>query len=139
MIGFRRSWRANKERTQRYVNHALLLHARRVAKGGPKRATIKDAIMMFSSDDISDAKPVPVEDRLEYALEVILQQYSIGAGLKKFQQEQGEKGVTKELSQMHTLAVFAPIMKSDLTPEEKKKAISSLMFLKEKRDKTIKG
>ena len=30
-------------------------------------------------------------------------------------------------------------MKSDLTAEEKKKAISSLMFLKEKRDKTVKG
>jgi hypothetical protein len=94
--------------------------------------------MMFSLEDLSDAKPVPVEDRLEYALGIILQQYSIGAGLKKFR-ERGEKGVTKELSQMHNMSVFAPIMKSDLTREERKKAISSLMFLKEKRDKSIKG
>ena len=79
--------------------------------------------MMFSTDDISDAKSVRVEDRLEYAFGVILQQYSIGAGLRKFQ-ERGEKGVTKELSQMHNMAVFAPIMKTDLTPEEKKKDIS---------------
>ena len=137
-MGLRRSRRANKGRTQRYANYTLLLNARRAARGGPKRATIKDGIMMFSSDDISDAKPVRVEDRLEYAFGVILQQYSIGAGLRKFQ-ERGEKGVTKELSQMHNMAVFAPIMKTDLTPEEKKKAISSLMFLKEKRDATIKA
>ena len=63
--------------------------------------------MFFSSEDLSDAKPIPVEDRLEYALGIILQQYSIGAGLKKFR-ERGEKGVTKELAQMHNMAVFAP-------------------------------
>jgi hypothetical protein len=95
--------------------------------------------MFFSSEDLSDAKPIPVEDRLEYALGIILQQYSIGAGLKKFR-ERGEKGVTKELAQMHNIWPFSPpIMKSDLTSEEKKKAISSLMFLKEKRDKSVKG
>ena len=63
---------------------------------------------------------------------IILQQYSIGAGLKKFQ-ERGEKGVTKELTQMHNMSVFTPILKYDLTLEEKKKAILSLMLLKEKR------
>jgi hypothetical protein len=136
--GLRRSRRTNKGRTKSYDNYALLLHARRIARGGPRQAIIRDGIMMFSSEDLSDAKPVPVEDRLEYALGIILQQYSIGAGLKKFR-ERGEKGVTKELSQMHNMSVFAPIMKSDLTHEEKKKAISSLMFLKEKRDKSIKG
>jgi hypothetical protein len=57
--------------------------------------------------------------------------------MKKFQ-ERGEKGVTIELAQMHNMSVFAPILKSDLTVEEKKKAISSRMFLKEKRDKSAK-
>ncbi len=47
--------------------------------------------------------------------------------------------MTKELAQMHNMSVFAPILKSDLTAEEKKKAISFLMFLKEKRDKSAKG
>jgi hypothetical protein len=41
--------------------------------------------MMFSAGDLSDAKPIPVEDHLEYALGIIQQQYSIQAGLKKFQ------------------------------------------------------
>ena len=94
--------------------------------------------MMFSADDVNDARPIPVEDWLEHAFGVILQQYSIGAGLKKFQ-ERGEKGVTKELQQMHNMSVFRPVLKTDLSLEEMKKAVSSLMFLKEKRDKTVKG
>ena len=94
--------------------------------------------MMLLADDVNDVKPIPVKDRLENALGIILQQYSIGAGLKKFQ-EQGKQRVTKELSQMHNMSVFTPILKSDLTLEEKKKAVSLLMFLKEKRDKTVKG
>ena len=40
---------------------------------------------------------------------------------------------------MHNMSVFRPILKTALTLEEMKKAISSLMFLKEKRDKTVKG
>jgi len=98
--GLRRSRRATRGRTQRYNDYELLLHARRTARGGPRRATIRDGFMFFSEGDLSDAKPIPVEDRLEYAFGVILQQYSIGAGLKKFR-ERGEKGVTKELAQMH--------------------------------------
>jgi hypothetical protein len=136
--GLRRSGRGNKGRTERYANYTLLLHARKAARDGPKRALLRDGVMMFSADDVSDAKPITVEDHLEYAFGVILQQYSIGAGLKKFK-ERGEMGVTKELAQMHNMCVFRPILKGDLTLEEKKKAISSLMFLKEKRDKTVKG
>ncbi len=83
--GLRRSRRANRGRTTRYANYTLLLHARRIARGGPRRAIIRDGVMMFLAANLSDAKPVPLEDRLEYALGVILQQYSIGAGLKKFQ------------------------------------------------------
>jgi hypothetical protein len=66
------------------------------------------------------AKPIPVEDRLEYAFGVILQQFSIGAGLKKFK-ERGKMGVTKELEQMHNMCVFRPILKGDLTLEEKRR------------------
>ena len=47
--------------------------------------------------------------------------------------------MTKELAQMHNMAMFTRIMKSDLTYEEKKKTISLLIFLKEKREKSVKG
>jgi len=69
---------------------------------------------------------------------VALAQYSVTAGLKKFK-EKGEARVTKELTQMHDMTVFKPIFKEDLSKEERAKALASLMFLKEKRDKTIKA
>jgi hypothetical protein len=136
--GLRRSSRSTKGLTTRFDNYSLLMHARRAARAGPKRAIIKDRFMMFSAEDLSDAKPVPVEDRNEYALGVILQQYSVMAGLRKFK-ERGEVGVTKELSQMHNMSVFTPVHKESLSAEEKKKAVSSLMLLKENRDESVKA
>ena len=47
--------------------------------------------------------------------------------------------MTKELTQMHDMNVFRPIMKDDLTRDERKKALASLMFLKEKRDQSVKA
>ena len=95
-------------------------------------------MFFFGNDDLSDSKPIPIEDREEWALGVMLTQYSIGAGLRKFKQK-GEAGVTKELTQMHNMTVFTPVYKDSLTKEERKKALASLMFLKEKRDNTIKA
>ncbi len=40
--------------------------------------------------------------------------------------------MTKELTQMHDMDVFCPVMRDDLTWDERKKALASLMFLKEK-------
>jgi hypothetical protein len=37
------------------------------------------------------------------------------------------------------MEVFRPVHNGDFPREERRKAISSLMFLKEKRDKSIKG
>ncbi len=65
-------------------------------------------------------------------------QYLIRAGIKKFK-ERGEAGVSKELTQMHDMQVFWPICKDDLTYNEKKKALASRMFLKEKQEKSLKA
>jgi hypothetical protein len=108
-----------------------MMRGRRKARGGQRRATIRDGVCFFSAEDLSDAKPVPEADRDEYALGVALVTYGIGPGIKKFQ-ERGEAGVTKELTQMHDMNVFRPIMKDDLTRDERKKTLTSLMFLKEK-------
>jgi hypothetical protein len=89
--GLRRSTRVNRGQTTRYDHYGLLMHACRAAQGKPQRAIIKDGFVLFSYDVLSDATPIPVEDRDEYALGIILQQYSIGAGLKKFK-ERGEAG-----------------------------------------------
>ena len=62
----------------------------------------------------------------------------MNAGVKKFKLK-GVAGVTKELTQMHNMNVFRPTEVESLTYEKKKKALSSLMFLKEKRDSSVKA
>jgi hypothetical protein len=62
----------------------------------------------------------------------------MNTGIKKFK-EKGKAGVTKEITQMHDMNVFRPIVVESLTYDEKKKALPSLMFLKEKRDSSVKA
>jgi hypothetical protein len=65
-------------------------------------------------------------------------QYSLNKGLRKFQKE-GKKAVEKELEQLHMKETFAPVNEGDLTARQKKSALESLVFLKEKIDGSIKG
>jgi hypothetical protein len=53
--------------------------------------------------------------------------------------ERGVEAVLKELQQLHERKVIIPIMSSDLTHQQKRQALSYLMFLKQKRDGKIKG
>ena len=62
----------------------------------------------------------------------------MNAGIKKFKVKD-KAGVTKEFTQMHDMNVFRPIEVESLTYDKKKKALSSLMFLKEKRDSLVKA
>ncbi len=136
--GVCRSKRKNKEVTNRFNNYGLMMNAQRRARGGQRRATICNGLMFFLADNLSDAKPIPEEDREEYALGIALVHYSMGAGIKKFK-ERGEAGGTKELTQMHDMDKFCPAVRELLTKEERVKALSSLMFLKEKRDQSVKA
>ncbi len=61
----------------------------------------------------------------------------MNTGIEKFKAK-GEVGVTKELTQMHDMGVFCPIKVEALTYNERKKALSLLMFLKVKRDSLVK-
>jgi hypothetical protein len=65
-------------------------------------------------------------------------QYSLKKGLKKFK-EVGEEAVPKELLQLHMRDTFKPQNAKELSTDQKKGALESLMFLKEKRDGNIKG
>jgi hypothetical protein len=65
-------------------------------------------------------------------------QYSLKKGLKKFK-EVGKEAVSKELLQLHMRDKFKPQDAEELSTNQKKGALESLMFLKEKRDGTIKG
>jgi hypothetical protein len=65
-------------------------------------------------------------------------QYSLKKGLKKFK-EIGEEAVSKELLQLHMRDTFKPQNAEELSTNQKKGVLESLMFLKEKCDGTIKG
>ncbi len=65
-------------------------------------------------------------------------QYQLEAGIKGFG-KQGESAVTKELNQFNKYELFKPQHANDLSEEDKKKALSSLIFLKEKKDGNIKA
>jgi hypothetical protein len=65
-------------------------------------------------------------------------QYSLKKGLRKFQKV-GEAAVSKELKQLHMRDTFAPQDSKKLTAKQNREALESMMFLKEKRDGTIKG
>jgi hypothetical protein len=64
--------------------------------------------------------------------------YSLKKGLKQF----GKKGYDAalgEIKQLHDRVVFKPINVADLTQQERKRALESLIFLVEKRDGIIKA
>jgi hypothetical protein len=65
-------------------------------------------------------------------------QHSLKKGLKAFGAA-GTTAVLKELKQLHDRKVLAPTHARGMTPAEKKKALQYLMFLKKKRNGTIKG
>jgi hypothetical protein len=65
-------------------------------------------------------------------------QYNLKQGIKKFG-DNGKAAVLVELRQLYDRNVMEPVMKSDLTPAERKGALRYLMFLKEKRTGQIKG
>ena len=70
-------------------------------------------------------------------LEKAFTQYILSKAEKKF----GKKGFDtgfKEFDQLHKRTMFQPKKVSELSDEEKKKALESLIFIKEKRDGMLK-
>jgi hypothetical protein len=65
-------------------------------------------------------------------------QYSLKAGLRQFGQR-GDTAVKKELLQFHTMSCFKPRDIRSLTREDRRNALSSLMFLTEKRTGAVKA
>ncbi len=68
----------------------------------------------------------------------IMTQYNLKPGLRKFD-KQGQTAAVKELTQLHVMDTWRPIHAEKLSREEKMKALSLLLFLKEKRTRDIKG
>ena len=69
---------------------------------------------------------------------VMMTQLNINYGLKAFGNK-GDEAILKEIRQLHTRQALMPRGRNDLSYKERKKALRYLMFLKEKRDGTIKA
>ena len=67
-----------------------------------------------------------------------METFSLKQGIKKFEQR-GKDAVFKEMKQLHQRICFRPISVYDMTPQERRRAMQSLIFLTEKRDGTIKA
>jgi hypothetical protein len=68
----------------------------------------------------------------------MMTQFNLKAGLQKF----GKKGASaamKELTQLHIIDMLRAMDSSKLSQEERMQALSSLLFLKEKRNGKVKG
>jgi hypothetical protein len=63
---------------------------------------------------------------------IFAHQYSVKEGIKLFG-DRGRESVTKELQQLHDMVTYSPVHAHELTREQRKEALSSLMFLTEKR------
>ena len=65
-------------------------------------------------------------------------QMSVKQGLRMFG-EDGYAAIRKEMQQLHDRKVMQPINRKDLTLAQKREALGYLMFLKKKRNGTVKG
>ena len=69
---------------------------------------------------------------------IVMTQHSARKGLRIFG-EAGVDAVLKELTQLYDRKVIRPRGKDEMTGEEREAALQYLMFLKKKRDGTVKG
>jgi len=69
---------------------------------------------------------------------IMMTQLNVQEGLKAYG-EKGDEAIMKEVSQLHTRKALLPCSRNDMTYDERKKALRYLMFLKEKRDGSIKA
>ena len=74
----------------------------------------------------------------DHVVHYAMTQLSMKAGLKIWGTK-GSQAVSNELSQLHLLDTFRPINPKSLSKSDYDKVLESHLFLKQKRDQTIKG
>ncbi len=83
-------------------------------------------------------KPMTELETTKHIIGVVLTQYSLNAGLCKFKTN-GKNALKKELTHLHEMDVFIPVPVSTFSDEQKRKALSTVTFIKQKRDNKVKG
>ena len=94
--------------------------------------------MQAKLDEQLPEQPILLHDEEHEAFAISMTQLSLKQGLKVFG-ERGKAAALKEVTQLRGMSCFFPRDPTSLTREERVKALSSLIFLKEKRSKEIKA
>ena len=79
-----------------------------------------------------------IGNRYGYATDILLLQMSAKRGIEAFG-KRAEDALIKEYRQFSEKEVFIPILFEDLKPEERKKALSAISLIEEKRNGNVKG
>ena len=83
-------------------------------------------------DDEAPLEAMDDEGAMLYILGVVMvQQFILSKGVKEFG-DRSEEATMKELTQIHDMDTYCPLYASTLTWEQRKRALSSLLFLLEK-------
>ena len=91
---------------------------------------------LVQSDEIDEQKCN--DESIEYVTYVCMTQFSMKSGIKNLGQDSND-AIMNELKQLHMCNTFSPVDPSHLTKEQKEQVLESHLFLKLKRDDTIKG
>lgn len=101
------------------------------------------ALLAQASDDVvapqfNSSHLSQIDPSLESLLHVVMTQYGVKKGLRMFGQG-GENAVQTEMRQLHDRKVMRPKSGPSLSAADRSSALKYLMFLKRKRDGSIKG
>ena len=84
--------------------------------------------LQFDDDEPQQPKMTEAHTYAHILGVILVKQYGIKKGIELFR-EKADAAVVKELIQIHELETYEPIMASDLSWEEKKEALESLLFI----------
>ena len=98
----------------------------------------KRGVINLQFDNNAPASPNIMEDHTDAQILgfILVQKYGIKKGIELLSKK-ADVAVVKELTQTHKLETYEPIMASYMSWEKKKKALESLLFITEKRNRDI--
>ena len=82
--------------------------------------------------------PIAISDEDKEIFGVILEQMSLKKGMKEFGYERANESIMKEFQQLHDQNCWKPRDASNLSREVKRNTLSTVVFMKQKRDGRIK-
>jgi hypothetical protein len=111
--------------------------ARRRVNTGDYFLKLGEILNRYTIHSVDDAMTTTLEDGLKVWGYVMIQ-YNLKPGLRKFGNK-GEMAAMNKLTQLHVTDMWKPMYTDKLSQEQRMQALSSLLFLKEKRSGDIKG